>query len=127
MVKPFTIEPFSISPFMAKPFLAMVLGAFLIVGATAALADGNKLLDIEPLSSDELSAEKGQGLEGNFQAAADDPLRRRRSTITNATAGGQNAVSINSGQTRQINSTSLGAVNDLVSITNIAGGAGGGG
>lgn len=128
MVKRFTIEPFSVSPFMAKPFLAMALGAFLIVGATAALADGNKLLDIEPLSSDELSAEKGEGLEGNFQAAADDPLRRRRSTVTNAAAaGGQNAVSINSGQTRQINSTSLGAVNDLVSITNIAGGAGGGG
>ncbi len=120
-----------VKPLLEKPFiltalgLAMAVGAFLALGTTAVLADENMLLEIEPLSSDALSAAKGEGLEGNSQAADDDPLRRRRSTATNAAAaGGQNVVSINSGQTMQINSTSLGAVNDLVSISNLAGAAG---
>lgn len=116
-----------VKPFMVKPFLAMAVSALLAVGATAALAGEKKLLEIEPLSSDELSSETGEGLDGDFQAAADDPLRRRRPNVRTAVGGGQNTVTLNSGQTGQINSTSLTAANDLVSIRNVAGNAGGGG
>lgn len=122
MVKPFMVKPFPVTALG----LAMAVSAFLAVGATAALADENKLLNIEPLSSDELLAEKGEGLGGGLQTAVDDPLRRRGTNFRIAIEGGQNTVALNSGQAGQINSTSLRAVNNLVNISNIAGGAGGG-
>lgn len=116
-----------VNPFMAKPFLIMAflvtgVAAFLAVSAAPALADEDKLLNIEPLSSDELLAEKGEGLDGNFETASDDPLRRRRPGVGTAVANGQSTVTLNSRQNEQINSTTLRAVNDLVNISNVAGG-----
>ena len=111
-----------VKPFKVNPFLVTAVGAFLAVSAAPALADENKLLNIEPLSGDELLAEKGEGLDGGLQVADDDPLRRRTPGVSIAIEGGQNIVTLNSGQAGQVNSTSLRAVNDLVNISNIAGG-----
>lgn len=126
MANPFLAKPVLTNSFLAKPvlaisFLAMAVSAFLTVGATAALADEKKLLDIEPLSSDELLAEKGGSLEGGFQTSVDDPRRRRGTNIRITIEGGQNAVALSSGQAAQTNSTSLRAANNVVNITNIAG------
>jgi hypothetical protein len=114
---------------MAKVILATAVGALLAVGSVAALAEEKNLLDIEPLSSDELFAEKGENLGGGAQAGTDDPLRRRSVAVGAAAAsGGQgNTTLIGSRSSGQTNSTSLSATNDLVSIRNIAGNAGNGG
>ena len=112
-------------PFLANPFLVTAVGAFLAVSAAPALADENKLLNIEPLSSAELLAEKGENLGGALQTADGDPLRRRRPGVRIAIEGGQNNATMRSGQAGQINSTSLTATNDLVSIRNVAGSVGG--
>ena len=104
---------------MAKTFLVAAVSAILALGAALALADEKKFLDVEPLSSHELSTEKGEGLGGG---STDDPLRRRGPSVRNSIDGGQSTATLNSGQSRQINSTALSASNDLVSITNIAGG-----
>lgn len=121
------VKPFRVKPFLVTAFLVTAVGTFLAVGATAALAEEKKFLEIEPLSSDELLAEKGEGLDGGVQATGDDPLRRRRPGVATVVASGQSTVNLNSRRNDQINSTSLSAVNDLVNISNIAGGAGGGG
>ncbi len=107
---------------MAKTFLVAAVSVILALGAASAHADEKKFLDIEPLSSHELSAEKGEGLGGASQAAADDPSRRRGPSLRNSVEGGQSTATLNSGQSGQINTTALSASNDLVSITNIAGG-----
>jgi len=121
------VKPFRVKPFLVTAFLVTAVGTFLAVGATAALAEEKKFLEIEPLSSDELFAEKGEGLDGGVQATGDDPLRRRRPGVATVVASGRSTVNLNSRRNDQINSTSLSAVNDLVNISNIAGGAGGGG
>lgn len=121
MANPFLAKPVLTNSLLAKPVLAMAVSAFLTVGATAALADEKKLLDIEPLSSDELLAEKGGSLEGGLQTSVDDPRRRRGTNIGIAIEGGRNAVALSSGQAGQTNSTSLRAANNVVNITNIAG------
>ncbi len=108
-------------PGMAKAFLIAALCAFLGMGAATALADEKKLLVIEPVSSDELSSEKGEGLGGQVQGAYDDALRRRGAEARTAVEGVQNIVTLNSRQTGQVNSTSLRAVNDAVGIRNLAG------
>ena len=106
---------------MAKAFLIAALCAFLGMGPATALADEKKLLVIEPVSSDELSSEKGEGLGGQVQGAYDDALRRRGADSRTAIEGVQNVVTLNSRQTGQVNSTSLRAVNDVVGIRNVAG------
>ena len=116
------------NPAMIKSFLAVGLAtavsAFLAVSATGALADEAGLLNTEPVSSDELLAEKGEGLDEGLLTAGGDPLRRRIPGVGVAIEGGQNTITVSSGQTGQFNSSSLNAVNDLVSISNIAGGGG---
>lgn len=107
---------------MAKTFLVAALSVILSLGAAPALADEKKFLGIEPLSIHELSVEKGEGLGGESQAAADDPTRRRGASLRSSVEGGQGTATLNSGQSSQINTSALSASNDLVSITNIAGG-----
>ena len=107
---------------MAKAFLIAAVCAFLGMGAATALAGEKKLLVIEPVSSDELSSEKGEGLGGQVQGAYDDALRRRGADARTAVEGVQNIVTLNSRQTGQVNNASLRAVNDGVGIRNLAGG-----
>lgn len=105
---------------MAKTLLVATASAILALGAASVVADENKFLDIEPLSSNELSAETGDSVDGGSQAATDDPLRKRGPSVRNSVGSGQSTVSLNSGQTSQINSSALSATNDMVSISNIA-------
>lgn len=119
-----------VKPLLEKPFiltalgLAMAVGAFLALGTTAVLADENMLLEIEPISSAELSSATGGGLGAGVQGLGDDLLRRRATKVNLSVDGGQKTGTSTVRQTRQISSTSLGAVNDLVSISNLAGAAG---
>lgn len=119
-----------VKPLLEKPFiltalgLAMAVGAFLALGTTAVLADENMLLEIEPISSAELSSATGGGLGAGVQGLGDDLLRRRAAKVNLSVDGGQKTGTSTVRQTRQISSTSLGAVNDLVSISNLAGAAG---
>lgn len=114
---------------MAKVILAAAIGAILAASSAVALAEEQKLLDIEPLSSDELLAEKGENLDIELQAGADEPRRRRATAISGAvaTSGQGNTVLVRSRSSGQINSSSLNATNNLTSISNIAGNAGNGG
>ncbi len=119
-----------VKPLLEKPSiptalgLAMAVSAFLAFGATAVLADGNMLLEIEPISSAELSSATGGGLGADVQGVGDELLRRRATKLNLAVDGGQKTGTSTVRQTGQISSTSLGAVNDLVSISNFAGAAG---
>ena len=51
---------------MVKFALAWTVGMSLAMASAAALADDKKVLDLEPLSSVELSAQKGSGVEAEF-------------------------------------------------------------
>lgn len=121
MVKPFTVKSFS----AIASLLVATAGVGLALGAAPGLADG--LLNIEPVSSDELLAEKGEGLDGGLLVSGGDPLRRRIPGGGITVEGNQNTVAIGSGSSSQFNSSSLNALNDLVNISNVAGSAGGGG
>lgn len=114
---------------MAKVILAAAIGAMVAVGSAVALAEEKNLLDIEPLSSDELLAEKGEILDSELQVGADEPRRRRATAISGAVAasGQGNTVLVRSRSSGQINNNSLNATNNLTSISNIAGNAGNGG
>ncbi len=101
----------------------LVLGGFAVAGAEEATQQG---LGLTPLSDEELSAQKGEGLDAESTDAKSIKPRRRRTTEADlkASVGQGPGIVIRSGNALQNNLTVLDAGNSFSTIRNTAGGGG---
>ena len=101
----------------------LLLGGIATAGADEATQDG---LGLTPVSDEELSAQKGEGLDGESTDTSVATQRRRRTTDSELRTGTGpgSSITVRSGNAAQNNLTTIDATNGFSSIRNTAGGGG---